>query len=87
MFAYSQTRRIFSIFFKFTLLLPITKPLCPQFQDYVLVWGTVCVKLLHRQTSMSLMLRHLLWFLSNMLLEVSALETVNSQQCVHDYML
>ena len=22
------------------------KPLCPQFPDYVLVWGTVCVKLL-----------------------------------------
>ena len=30
----------------FTLLLPITKPLCPEFPDYVLIWGTVCVKLL-----------------------------------------
>ena len=57
MIAYSQTGRTFSIFFKCTLLLPITKPSsAPSFHDYFLIWGTVCVKLLHGQTSISLML-------------------------------
>ena len=66
MFAYSQTGRIFSIFFKFTLLLPITKPSLPLVSMTMFSFGVlVCVKLLHRQTSISLMLRHLSWFLSN----------------------
>ena len=54
----------------------------------LIVCSTVCVKLLHRQTSISLMLRHLSSFLSfNMLLALPALETANSQQWVHDYTL
>ena len=87
MFTYSQTGRTFRIFFKFTLLLPITKASLARFNDYFLICGTVCVKLHHGQTSISLMLRHWSWFLSfNMLLAVSVLETASSQQWVHDYM-
>ena len=42
------------------------KPLCPQFPWLCSHLGyAVCVKLLHRKTSISLMLRHLSWFLSN----------------------
>ena len=49
------TGRTFSIFSKFTLLLPITKAFCPQSPClFSLLW--LCVKLLHRQTSISVML-------------------------------
>ena len=49
------TGRTFSIFSKFTLLLPITKVFCPQFPCLFSLLR-VCVKLLHRQTSISVML-------------------------------
>ena len=51
-----------------------------------LVCSTVCVKLLPRETNISLMLRHLSSLLSfNMLLALPALETAKSQRWVHDY--
>ena len=63
------------------------KPLCPQFPWlFSHLRYSVC-QLLHRQTSISLMLRHWSWFVSfNMLLAVSFLETASSQQWVNDYM-
>ena len=33
------------------------KPLCLQFPDYVLFWGTMCIELLHRQTTYAKTLR------------------------------
>ena len=55
MFAYSQTGTTSSLSLPCSSL--SQNPLCrPSFHDYFLFWGTVCVKLLHRQTSISLML-------------------------------
>ena len=60
-FAYRQTGRTFSIFLKFTLLLPIT---LPPVSMTMFLFGIqcMCVKLLHRQTIASLILRHLSGF-------------------------
>ena len=75
-FAYNQTGRTF-IF----LTLPYS---LPPVSMTTFSFGC-CVKLLHKQNSISLMVRHLSQFLSNMLLAVSTLETANNQRWVHDY--
>ena len=51
----SNCKNIFSIlFFKVYFAPPYHKTLsAPSFHVYVLQWGTVCVKLFHRQTSIS----------------------------------
>ena len=63
MFAYSQTGRTSSIFFKFTLLLSITKASLPPVSMTMFSIG-VCQ---NRPTSTSLMLRHLSWFPSTLI--------------------
>ena len=54
MFAYSQTGRTSSLSLLCSSLSQTLS--APSFHDNFLIWGTVCVKLLHRQTCISLML-------------------------------
>ena len=85
MFAYSQTGRTFSIFFKFTLAPPYHKTLsAPSLHDYF-SFGVQCVsncfidRLAYKPDAD-------FYPTFNMLLAVSALKTTSNKQWVHEYM-